>query len=145
MEKLNIKEEAIVQPWLKTAAGLVLFKQKDDIIALPASLQNEITALQAALYIKKAGVTIGKFARSELIPAHALALSTLVNNHVHRIELSMQQAIQYLRREDMQLQTQPKGWALVSYLGHQLGWIKVLLNRCNNYYPKEWRIIKQPV
>ncbi|WP_317038818.1 methyltransferase RsmF C-terminal domain-like protein [Sphingobacterium populi] len=32
------------------------------------------------------------------------------------------------------------GWLLVRYQGVNLGWIKALPNRINNYYPKELRI-----
>jgi 16S rRNA C967 or C1407 C5-methylase (RsmB/RsmF family)/NOL1/NOP2/fmu family ribosome biogenesis protein len=143
-EKLSKSEEAIVQPWLQEDADLVLFKQKDDIIALPSCLEKEILVLQSALYIKKAGITLGKLAGKDLIPDHALAVSTIINKNIVCIELSREQAIQYLRREEMPLDTLHKGWALVAYHGHNLGWIKVLSNRFNNYYPKEWRIVKQP-
>jgi NOL1/NOP2/fmu family ribosome biogenesis protein len=34
------------------------------------------------------------------------------------------------------------GWGLVSYKNFSLGWINVLPNRINNYYPKELRILK---
>ncbi|MFY7840347.1 MAG: methyltransferase RsmF C-terminal domain-like protein [Lacibacter sp.] len=34
-----------------------------------------------------------------------------------------------------------KGWALATYNGFGLGWMKLLGNRMNNYYPKEWRIL----
>jgi len=143
LEKLNKAEEAIAKEWLNEQEDIILFKQKDDVIALPASLQNEIPVLQSALYIKKAGVTMGKLAGKDLIPAHALAVSSIINKNIALIELNKKQAIQYLRREEMQLSTQNKGWALIKYLGHNLGWVKVLPNRFNNYYPKEWRIIKQ--
>ena len=35
-----------------------------------------------------------------------------------------------------------KGWQLVTYVNRPLGWINVLPNRVNNYYPKEMRILK---
>lgn len=145
MDRLTKAEEAIVQPWLPEGADLVLFKQKEEVIALPACLQKEIPVLQSALYIKKAGVTLGKFAGKDLIPDHQLAVSTVINKRVLRIELSRQQAIQYLRKEEMRIETTHKGWALVTYMEHNLGWIKLLPNRYNNYYPKAWRILKQPV
>ena len=144
-EKLTRTEESIVTAWLKDDTAIVLFKQHDDIIALPASLQDEIPILQSALYIKKAGINTGKLAGQDLIPAHALAVSNLINKNTANIKLNRQQAIQYLRREEMELNTERRGWALVSYQGHHLGWIKILQNRHNNYYPKEWRIMKQPV
>jgi NOL1/NOP2/fmu family ribosome biogenesis protein len=37
----------------------------------------------------------------------------------------------------------PKGWALVTYHGHGIGWVKVLQGRINNYYPKNWRVLKR--
>ncbi|HAK31685.1 MAG TPA: tRNA and rRNA cytosine-C5-methylase, partial [Sphingobacterium sp.] len=33
-----------------------------------------------------------------------------------------------------------QGWAIASFQGKPLGWMKVLTNRINNYYPKELRI-----
>jgi NOL1/NOP2/fmu family ribosome biogenesis protein len=36
------------------------------------------------------------------------------------------------------------GWKLVTYEGHNLGWINVLATRVNNYYPKALRILKDP-
>ncbi|MEO5685180.1 MAG: RNA methyltransferase [Chitinophagaceae bacterium] len=145
LEKLNRAEEAIVKSWLHEEADIVLFKQKDNIIALPSCLEKEIAVLQSALYIKKAGITVGKLAGKDLVPDHQLAMSTILNKNITRIELSREMAIQYLRKEDMQAHTTHRGWALVGYNGHNLGWIKILPNRFNNYYPKEWRIMKQPV
>jgi NOL1/NOP2/fmu family ribosome biogenesis protein len=40
------------------------------------------------------------------------------------------------------METPDKGWVIAHYKGFNLGWIKVLDNRVNNYYPKEWRILK---
>ena len=144
LEKLSNSEAAIVKPWLQEAVDLILFKQKTSIIALPSCLQKEMAVLQSALYIKKAGVTAGKLAGKDLIPDHQLALSTIISKNIAHITLNRQEAIQYLRKEEMRIDTTHKGWALVVYEGNNLGWIKILPNRFNNYYPKEWRIIKQP-
>ena len=32
------------------------------------------------------------------------------------------------------------GWHRVAFQESVLGWIKVIGNRVNNYYPKEWRV-----
>jgi 16S rRNA C967 or C1407 C5-methylase (RsmB/RsmF family)/NOL1/NOP2/fmu family ribosome biogenesis protein len=143
LEQVTKTEQALVEPWLNNGNAIVLFKQHDSIIALPAGLEKEIPLLQSALYIKHAGVTVGKIAGKDFIPAHALAMSSLINKNVPRIELDRQQALQYLRRDEFRLETTQKGWSLVSYRKHNLGWIKILPGRFNNYYPKEWRIIKQ--
>jgi NOL1/NOP2/fmu family ribosome biogenesis protein len=56
------------------------------------------------------------------------------------IQVSKEQALKFLKKEDMQLGETARGWMLVSYEGLALGWIKALGNRVNNYLPKHWRI-----
>jgi NOL1/NOP2/fmu family ribosome biogenesis protein len=56
------------------------------------------------------------------------------------IELELESALLFLNRGDLKMATPTQGWALVSYQGRLLGFVKVLPNRVNNYYPKEWRI-----
>jgi NOL1/NOP2/fmu family ribosome biogenesis protein len=55
--------------------------------------------------------------------------------------LDKEQAILYLRRENMVVDTVEKGWSLMNFEGFALGWAKLLPNRVNNYYPKEIRIL----
>jgi len=143
LEQLSKTEEMIVRTWLKEGIPMVLFKQQDNIIALPPGLENELPVLQSALYIKYAGIRLGKIAGKDFIPDHALAMSSLANQQIPRIELERQQALQYLRRDEFRLNTTQKGWWLVTYQQQHLGWIKILPGRFNNYYPKEWRILKQ--
>ena len=143
IEKISKSEEALVTHWLQERQDMIFFKQQDDIIALPSCFQNDIPVLQSALYIKKAGIRIGKLAGKDLIPDQQLALSNIISTNIVSVPLNREQAIQYLRKEEVQVSTDHKGWALVSYEGHSLGWIKMLPNRINNYYPKEWRILKR--
>ena len=58
------------------------------------------------------------------------------------MELKKEDALQYLRREEVKLDGNLRGWVLATYKNLPLGWMKVLPNRINNYYPKEWRILK---
>jgi NOL1/NOP2/fmu family ribosome biogenesis protein len=55
--------------------------------------------------------------------------------------LNYDQSIAYLKKKELNIDTR-KGWKLVSYKNYPLGWINVLANRINNYYPKELRILK---
>jgi 16S rRNA C967 or C1407 C5-methylase (RsmB/RsmF family)/NOL1/NOP2/fmu family ribosome biogenesis protein len=144
LDKISKTEEGLLKPWLKEDKNRVLFKQGDDIIAIPAAFEMDLVILQSALYIKKAGIKIGKLAGRDFVPDHQLALSSLIAPDTVSIPLNREQAIQYLRRDEVQLSTGAiRGWALVTYQGQNLGWIKALGNRINNYYPKEWRILKQ--
>lgn len=142
-ERLNIKEIDIIKPFLKNAEGFLFIKQNNEVIALPKLFEDDLVLVQNALYIKKAGVKLGAIIRNELIPDHELALSTILNDGINSIEVKEDMALQYLRKLDIQAEAGPKGWALVKYQGLYLGWVKILPNRVNNYYPKEWRILNK--
>lgn len=143
LEKVSRNEEAMIKPWLRKDTTAQLWKQGDLIFAFPDSLERELlTIVSADLYIRKAGVAVGSIAGKDFIPEHALALSNLVNPELVAISLKKEEALQYLRKEEVKIPSLHKGWALVQYEGMNLGWIKVLANRSNNYYPKEWRILK---
>ena len=132
-----------VKPWLKESSELSFFEWQDHLLAVPYSLLNELPVLQSALYIKKAGVTLGTVIRNELIPGHELAMSTLLNKQVHVIEADRETALQFLRRAAVDISTSQQGWAVFTYGHLPLGWVKVLPGRINNYYPKDWRILNK--
>jgi NOL1/NOP2/fmu family ribosome biogenesis protein len=142
-EKLTKNEEAIVRKWISDNADLVFFKKNEFVYALPSNLLDDLNFLRSSLYIKKAGVLLGKIAHDELIPEHELALSNIINDDIQFIDLTKEQALNYLRREEIKIETDLKGWCLVKYENQNLGWIKILQNRINNYYPSEWRILKR--
>ena len=142
-EKIAAKEIEILKPWLKNPGDFFFIKQKEDIIAMPLTLQNELAVIQAALYIKKAGVKMGAIIRDELIPDHELAVSTIITPGVSTIAIDVETALQYLRRQDIKIDAAAKGWALLTSGQLPLGWVKILANRVNNYYPREWRIVNK--
>ena len=96
--------------------------------------------MQSYLHIRKAGVKMGKIAGKDLIPDHQLALSLYLSDNINRVELTEEEAMKYLRREDFTLNEAPKGWSLMMYKNLGLGWAKILPNRINNYFPKELRV-----
>ncbi len=128
--------------WL-ASKELSLFPWKDDIIAIPENLLNEIPILQSALYIKKAGVNMGSLIRNELIPSHELAMSTVLNPDIASVSLDLNRALQFFRLESIEKDFDGMGWMLMKYGGLSLGFIKALPNRINNYYPREWRILNK--
>lgn len=143
IEKILPKEIETIKPYLKNMDDLFFIKLKEEIIALPIHLQDELTVLQAALYIKKAGVKIGTVIRNELIPDHELAMSNIISDAHISIKVDKETALQYLRRAEIKLDNEQKGWALIRYQHVPLGWVKVLPGRVNNYYPKDWRILNK--
>ena len=77
------------------------------------------------------------------MPGHELALSINAGNNINKIELNEQEALEYLRKKEIAVDSNYKGWALCTFYNFPLGWIKILHNRVNNYYPTEWRIRKE--
>jgi 16S rRNA C967 or C1407 C5-methylase (RsmB/RsmF family)/NOL1/NOP2/fmu family ribosome biogenesis protein len=139
-EKVPKLVRAGMQPWLEND-NLEFISISDNIIALSEPVARMLPYIQH-LYIRSAGISIGKWAKTELVPAHHLAMSNLLSGSISAIELDKNAALQYLRREEIPASGPVRGWSLVKYRGHSLGWIKNLGNRANNYYPKEWRILR---
>lgn len=142
-DKLTAAEGAVIKPYLKNSAAHFYIKQQEAVLAMPLVLQDELPVLQSALYIKKAGVTLGTVIRNELIPDHELAVSTIIDAAVPFVEVDAANALQYLRRQGIKIETALKGWVLIRFRNLPLGWVKILPNRINNYYPAAWRIVNK--
>lgn len=142
MEKPPAKEKDRIQSWLKPG-NHELLKSDHLFFVLPSALVNAYGILRSALNLHYQGTGIGQIMKDRLVPDHALALSRIISDEIPFNDLSYEQAIKYLQRQELEISGLAKGWQLVRYGGHNLGWINVLPNRINNYYPKEIRILKQ--
>jgi 16S rRNA C967 or C1407 C5-methylase (RsmB/RsmF family)/NOL1/NOP2/fmu family ribosome biogenesis protein len=112
----------------------------DSIHALPKDFVNDFEILKNALYLKKAGIRVGKAGETEWIPDHELALANILKEDSPSIGLSKQDALCFLRGEPFETDIREKGWRTVKFGGLRMGWVKILDKRINNYYPKSWRI-----
>ncbi len=142
-EKLSAREIDTVKRYLKNADDFFFIKQHEATIAVPLHFENDLAIIQSSLYIKKAGVKLGTIIRNELIPDHELAISTIINPGLPVLEADEATALQYLRKQEIKIDTAIRGWALISHRQLPLGWVKILPNRINNYYPKDWRILNK--
>jgi 16S rRNA C967 or C1407 C5-methylase (RsmB/RsmF family)/NOL1/NOP2/fmu family ribosome biogenesis protein len=142
LTRVTATEKSAIAPWIKEDADTNFYHHNDEVFAFPAALELDLSEVQRSLYIKKAGVTVGKVVRNELIPAHELALSGIKSEKLPIVSLKKQEALQYLRKEEVTIDSDLRGWALATYAGYDIGWMKILGNRINNYYPREWRILK---
>ena len=143
--KANQKTEGVINKWLNTPAQLSILNLHDELFAINKKHEADLQYLQSSLYLKKSGVRIGKVMGKDLVPNHELALSLILNEDIPKIDLTREQAITYLKRDELKLDTPQRGWMLIAYQGRTLGWAKVLDNRINNYFPKELRIVNQSI
>ncbi len=88
------------------------------------------------------GHPVGTQKGKNIIPAHAEALLiNLPKDKYPFVELSKEDALKYLHHEAIVLDADvSKGFVVVTYQGHPLGFVKNIGNRANNLYPQEWKI-----
>ncbi len=133
----------ILQKWVQPNENISFISWESQLLAVPTTQLNAIQQLQKHLYIRKAGTLAGSIIRDEWIPDHDMAMNPQIEIDMPKISLNKSDALQYLRRNIFEIDTQLKGWVLVQFEGINLGWIKLLPGRINNYYPKDWRILNK--
>ena len=117
-----------------------LLKWGDELLAVPCAMDDYIHLFHS-LKIVKAGTKLFVVKKTDYLPSHELALSNqLKKDAFPRAELSLPQAMAYLRRDKFPMNNSPKGWNIVTYKGVCLGFVNNIGNRVNNYFPVDWRI-----
>lgn len=121
----------------------VLRKQerKTAFPTLPSSLRAQLKKYPF-LHLLYDGIPQPEAKGREQIPSAAQALSlSAQEKDFPRVELSKEDALRYLHREALKLPgNTPRGFVLVTYHGHPIGFVKNLGDRANNLYPKPWAI-----
>jgi len=141
LERATAAEKSVLQKWIADIDAIEIFRVPY-LYGVLKKFVADYAILKNALNIQYAGVALGEVIRDKLLPEHALALSNLTAASVPVVSVDYDTAIQYLQRQELRMDT-VAGWQQVAYEGHVIGWINALPNRINNYYPKEWRILKQ--
>lgn len=134
------RTDEIIKKWISPTNELNCFLKEKEVIVFERKNEFEQAIFKQFLHLRKSGVRIGTIMRDELVPNHELSMSNLYSKEINQVEVGYDQAIRYLRKEDLLLEVEEKGWLLISYRGVPLGWIKSLPGRINNYYPMNWRI-----
>lgn len=133
---------AAVQGWLRGAEGYSLMPEGQALTAFATSWLPVLSALKQHVRVLQAGVTLAETKGKDCVPAHALAMSSLLRREAFACEeVDYPTAIAYLRKEAVTLSgTAPRGFVLLAYRDFPLGFVKNVGNRANNLYPQEWRI-----
>jgi 16S rRNA C967 or C1407 C5-methylase (RsmB/RsmF family) len=113
---------------------LVYWELKEELFAV----KNHSFIEHLAIPLKMVGLPFYQMKGKNVIPLHGMAMANL---GLPSIELDKENSLQYLRKETISLpQNLPKGWALVGFQNKSLGWIKIIDQRSNNYYPSWSRL-----
>ena len=139
----KIDGEAEMRSWLKHPDRWVIRQQERFMSAYPAKYKEFIELLNKQFISISTGFGLGEIRGKSFVPQHALAMAKELRKEAFtQVELTLEQALSYLRTEALQLTDAPVDVLLVTYQHIPLGFVKSVGNRCNNLYPKEWRIRK---
>ena len=133
----------VVKGWLQNPDGFRMDMPSDGTIrAVPAAHYDMLQTLSEHLRIVHAGIRLGEMKGKDIVPSHALAMSTALRREAFaRVDVSREEAVRYLRKETITLPPETeRGYVSVCYKGFPLGFAKHLGSRTNNLYPQEWRI-----
>lgn len=128
--------------WLDIPGNYRLFSDKHGHIrAIPKAVETRAAEAANVLRRNDWGLELGQLKGKDFIPSPSLALSNAIRPDLPGVELDKTTALRFLKKESIELPGASAGWLLMRYQGLNLGWAKVLPNRVNNYYPREWRIL----
>lgn len=127
---------------LQHPSNFIFTTDKGFIYALRKSFESHYQLLSAECNLIHKGILMGEMKGKDFVPNHNLALSVELNKcEFQTAEVDYKTAIAFLRTEALCLdESLQKGFTLITYKHHPLGWVKNLGSRANNLYPHEWRI-----
>ena len=124
----------------KPAAGAAERRKGNLLIHIPGSIVREVSALDVLRPVQ-AGAAKGEVKGRDLVPAADWALSLAFSEDDYPVaDLDRETALKFLHRDSIFLKDAPKGFVLVRFEGHPLGFVKNLGTRCNNLHPQGRKI-----
>ena len=139
---LQSKDLAEVSRWVDDAKTMSFRCVGDVVYGYSSAVMEDVTQLSESLSVVYSGVAMGQIFKGTLKPEHSLALFVGRNRDVvAEVELSLEDAQNYLRRQDIDAKQFSEGVNVVTYKGVAIGFIKRIGARCNNMYPKDLRIL----
>jgi len=138
-----VEGKEVMKTWLLHPELWTMRQQERFVVAYPTKFKEFIDLLSRQFICISTGFGLGEVRGKNIVPQHALAMAKDLRKEAFtQAELSLEQALSYLRTEALVLPNLPMGIILVTYEHVPLGFVKNVGNHCNNLYPKEWRIRK---
>ncbi len=138
--KGDVKE---LSRWVDDASQHTFMMVGEDIYAYNSAVADAVVTLSENLSVVYSGVSMGRIFKSRLKPEHPLALYIGLNRSaVPMVNVSLDDALDYLRRNDIAASQFEEGINIVGYKDVPIGFVKRIGVRCNNMYPKDLRIVK---
>lgn len=135
------KADSKYKNWLEDQTTFELFEAfPNELSFINKDLFPLIGQILAYIPVKKIGTKLGEIKGKDFIPHHDLALSIDRSNAIPVVILDKLNALQYLRRDHFNYDTDQHGWHLVQFEGQGIGWVNITSGRANNKLPMNLRI-----
>ena len=129
--------------WVSSESEMRYFVAGETIYGCRKEYYEVIDALSGVLSVVYSGVAMGQIFKGKLKPDPALAFYVDLNQEaVASRDLNREDALSFLRKQDISAQLFEDGINLVRYEGLPLGFVKRVGARVNNMYPNSLRILK---
>ncbi len=143
MNDLGGKARTELSRWVVNPEMMRFAEVADTCYGYAASRYEEVKHLAESLTVIYSGVAMGRIFQGVLKPDAALAFYVGLNRDVvSRATLAKEEALQYLRKQEVAAERFVEGMNLVECEGCALGFAKRIGNRCNNLFPNSLRILK---
>lgn len=136
-----IKDTSLLDKWINIEGGAVYYQREGDVYMCEEKNMSEVSLIKDSLRLKRSGLRVGELIRNELIPDHELAMSMVRSDHIPKIDLDVQAALKFLRRDTIDVDVDFSGWGLIQCKQVVLGWVKMVNRKAKNHYPMSWRIL----
>ena len=137
-------------PWVDD--GTALYRRGDRLKAFPADAAVQMQALESVrgLRVQMSGTAVaeviggrgaGSGVKPVLLPQYSLIQSAVYRRgSLTEVEVSLETALAYLRRDSIRLSGVPSGYVTLTYGGIPFGLVKNLGVRCNSLLPPSMRL-----
>lgn len=121
--------------------GHFYLNEKGELFYLPQMVTD--MALHLITSIRATPLPLGEFRKDLFFPSHFLLMAGLQNQQIPVIHLDQKQTYLLLKKIPFKLDTSEKGWAVASYQGQAISWIKIHPKggKFTNYYPNSLRLL----
>jgi 16S rRNA C967 or C1407 C5-methylase (RsmB/RsmF family)/NOL1/NOP2/fmu family ribosome biogenesis protein len=144
-KEVPTSEKAIISKFLDLKEHHHLILHNDEYKLLNNNSLYLVNSIKNNVYFKSVGTPIGEIKHEELIPHYFLALSNHLRTSIDSIELTDEQSIKYLKKENFLIPDASKGLKRFTNTGFGIGWGKNLGTRINNYLPSNFQIFNKSI
>ena len=142
MQEVDKTSRKELSRWLQESDKYTYAMVADTIYAYRTEQFKAVQALSEGLTAIYSGVAMGQIFKGKLKPDWALSqYVALERKAVAVVELTEEDALNYLRKRDIAVGDMVDGMNLVTHNGRALGFAKRVGMRCNNLYPNSLKIM----